>query len=166
LQPATESPAASEQACARALLDVVPLVMRVIRQHLVRHPSGLSVPQFRTLCYVSAARGSSLSAAADFIGLSAPAMSRLVDGLVEVGMIRRVVCPDDRRHVKLSVTPKGDAALREARTLAQAELAEAVRSLKAGERADIVEAMRLLQGVFGPEANSDEPVEVAAKGRR
>jgi DNA-binding MarR family transcriptional regulator len=158
----------SEEACARALLDVVPMVMRVIRHHLVRHPSGLSVPQFRTLCYVSTARGSSLTAAADFIGLSAPAMSRLVDGLVEVGMVRRVVSPDDRRHVKLSVTAKGEAALREARTLAQAELAEAVSSLKTGERADIVEAMRLLQGVFGPEANNsnDDAVDVPAKPRR
>jgi DNA-binding MarR family transcriptional regulator len=142
------------------------MVMRVIRHHLVRHPSGLSVPQFRTLCYVSAARGSSLSAAADFIGLSAPAMSRLVDGLVEVGMVRRVISPDDRRHVKLSVTAKGESALREARTLAQAELAEAVSSLKAGERADVVEAMRLLQGVFGPEAGSDESAEAPVKARR
>jgi DNA-binding MarR family transcriptional regulator len=144
------------------------MVMRVIRHHLVRHPSGLSVPQFRTLCYVSTAKGSSLTAAADFIGLSAPAMSRLVDGLVEVGMVRRVVSPDDRRHVKLSVTVKGEAALREARTLAQAELAEAVSSLKTAERADIVEAMRLLQGVFGPDANNSngEAAEVPAKSRR
>ena len=142
------------------------MVMRVIRHHLVRHPSGLSVPQFRTLCYVSTARGSSLTAAADFIGLSAPAMSRLVDGLVEVGMMRRVVSSDDRRHVKLSVTAKGETALREARTLAQAELAEAVSSLKAGERADVVEAMRLLQGVFGPEPSTEASVEVPVKSRR
>jgi len=139
--------------------------MRVIRQHLVRHPSGLSVPQFRTLCFVSGAKDSSLTAAADFIGLSAPAMSRLVDGLVEVGMMRRAASSDDRRHVKLSVTARGEAALREARSLAQAELADAVSSLKAGQRADVVEAMSLLSGVFGPEHNADA-LEAPAKVRR
>ena len=149
LQPATESAATSEEACARALLDVVPQVMRVIRQHLVSHPSGLTVPQFRTLCYVSGAKGTSLTAAADYIGLSAPAMSRLVDGMVEVGMMRRTASSDDRRHVKLSVTPRGEAALSEARTLAQAELADAVRSLRPRQRAEVVEAMRLLGGIFG-----------------
>jgi hypothetical protein len=30
----------------------------------------------------------------------------------------------------------------------------------------VVEAMRLLQGVFGPEAGSDESVEAPAKARR
>lgn len=149
LRKANES-AASEGDCAREILDAVPLVMRVIRDHLCRHRSGLTVPQFRTLCYVSTARGTSLSAAADFIGLSVPAMSRLVDGLVEVGMIRRSASADDRRHVKLSVTTRGEAALREAQALAQAQLARAVSDLNPRQRADVVETMRLLRGVFSP----------------
>lgn len=155
LQLASESaappPPSSEAACARELLEAVPLVMRVIRHHLRSHRAGLTVAQFRTLCYVSTADGTSLSAAADFIGLSVPAMSRLVDGLVDMQMLRRAASADDRRHVKLSVTPKGDASLREARGLAQAELADVVTRLKPKQRADVVAAMRLLRTVFGPE---------------
>ena len=75
----------SDDACARELFDTLPLGMRIIRQHMRRHRSGLTVPQFRTLYYVSTSSGCSLSAAADFIGLSLPAMSRLVDWLVERG---------------------------------------------------------------------------------
>src|SRR5947209_15174584 len=102
LSPASKASPA-EDVCARHLLDTVPLVMRVIRQHLRRHRSGLSVPQFRTLWYVSSAAGPSLSAVADFIGLSLPAMSRLVDGLVEGRLMTRRPCADDRRHVRLSI---------------------------------------------------------------
>src|SRR3982751_6748690 len=98
-------PQASEQSpdevcgvCGRELLDTVPLVMRVIRSHMRRHRSGLTVPQFRTLCFVSTTDGSSLSAVAEFIGLSLPAMSRLVDGLVEQRLMDRRPCDDDRRH--------------------------------------------------------------------
>jgi DNA-binding MarR family transcriptional regulator len=131
-------------------------VMRVIRHHLRRHRSGLTVAQFRTLCYVDTAKGTSLSAAADFIGLSVPAMSRLVDGLVEMGMVRRGANADDRRHVRLSVTPRGEAALRDARALAQKHLAEAVSALQPAQRAEVVDAMRLLRTVFAPEANSGD----------
>jgi len=136
---------------ARALLDVVPLVMRVIRTHMRRHRSGLTVPQFRALCFVSTAAGSSLSAVADFIGLSLPAMSRLVDGLVEKGLMERKPSDDDRRLVRLTVTGDGEEALRGAREMAQAELAKALAGLDGGKRAAIRGAMDLLRDVFGNE---------------
>ena len=104
LSPASKASPA-EDVCARHLLDTVPLVMRVIRQHMRRHRSGLTVPQFRTLCFVSSTEGSSLSAAADFIGLSLPAMSRLVAGMVEHGLMERRPCEDDRRHFQAERGP-------------------------------------------------------------
>ena len=153
LSAASKTPT-SVDACARHLLDTVPLVMRVIRQHMRGHRSGLTVPQFRTLCFASSAEGSSLSAASDFIGLSLPAMSRLVDGLVEQGLMERKPCADDRRHVRLSVTRDGDAALREARGLAQARLAEAVNRLSPRQRAAIVDTMQTLRDVLYPGTES------------
>ena len=70
LSPASKAPPA-EDVCARHLLDTVPLVMRVIRQHMRRHRSGLTVPQFRTLYFISVTEGGSLSAvAAMTIGVS------------------------------------------------------------------------------------------------
>src|SRR3954468_8761226 len=137
LLTATTTPAVTDDEVAREMLDAVPLVMRVIRAHMCRHRSGLSVPQFRTLCFLSTADGTSLSAAADFVGLSLPAMSRLVDGLVAMGLVRRRLSDDARRHVSLSVTRAGEAAVREARQLAQAHLAEAVAPLLPRKRAAV-----------------------------
>jgi DNA-binding MarR family transcriptional regulator len=142
------SQAASEQDCARDLLDVVPLVIRVIRAQMCKHRSGLTIPQFRTLCFLNSGAGNSLSSAADFIGLSLPAMSRLVDGLVEGGLIDRRPASDDRRQVKLSVTPAGKLSVDEARQLAQAHLAEAVAPLSSKQRATIIRAMETLRDVF------------------
>ena len=51
---------ADDDACAAELLDTVPLIMRIIRQHMRRHRSGLTVPQFRTLCYATTYEGCSL----------------------------------------------------------------------------------------------------------
>ncbi len=150
----------SSDACALEVLDTVPLVMRIIRKHMRRHRSGLTVPQFRSLCFTSTTTGCSLSAVADFIGLSLPAMSRLVDGLVEQQLMERRPCDDDRRHVRLSVTPAGEVALREARQLAQAELANILGRLTARQRATVISTMEMFRDVFAPElADEDEDVD-------
>ena len=153
--------------CARELLDTVPQVMRIIRAYMRGHRSGLTVPQFRTLCYLTDADGSSLSAAADFIGLSLPAMSRLVEGLVDKGMLKRRPCPDDRRHVKLSVTSSGEAAITESRQLAQEKLAEVVAQLSRDQQRTVVGSMQLLRDVFTHEmpAAGGAERELAPAGR-
>ena len=142
--------------CATELLEAVPLVMRVIRKYMRGHRSGLTVPQFRTLCFVDSTTGSSLSDVADFIGLSLPAMSRLVDGLVEKKLMKRKSSDDDRRHLKLSVTAGGQTALREARNLAQAQLALIVVQLSPREQNSLIGTMRLLREVFTAESPADE----------
>ena len=154
--PAATSSSTSDEACARDLLDTVPLIMRVIRQHMRRHRSGLTIPQFRSLCYISTSDGSSLSSVADFIGLSLPAMSRLVDGLVEKRLMKRRTSDDDRRHVRLTVTPDGQAALREARQMAQSHLTEALAQLAPKQRAAVAGVMQLLRGVFTAELCAED----------
>ncbi len=147
----------SDQASADELLDTVPLVMRVIRKHFRRHRSGLSIAQFRTLWFVSTDAHSTLSAVAEFIGLSLPAMSRLVDGLVAKQLIERRSCEKDRRHVRLSITANGELALGEARAIAQTHVAEALTQLTSEQKATIGAAMEILRGVFTPEASSVDP---------
>jgi hypothetical protein len=72
--------------------------------------------------------------------------------VLERGRRRREPRPHDRRQVRLSVTPSGQAVLGEAREGAQAELADVVGTLNARQRAGVVEAMRLLRELFTPEA--------------
>jgi len=120
------------------------------------HRSGLTVPQFRTLCYVDSSTGSTLSEVADFIGLSLPAMSRLVDGLAEKGLIKRRACHDDRRLVRLSLTPSGQSAIRGARALAQTKLAEVVCRLRPLEQNSLVGAMRMVREIFTVEPLADD----------
>jgi DNA-binding MarR family transcriptional regulator len=155
LQSAIESSSATDR-CARELIDTVPLVMRVIRMYMRGHRSGLTVPQFRTLCYVDSTEGSSLSGVADFIGLSLPAMSRLVDGLVDKRLMKRKTGDDDRRLIRLSVTPAGQTALREARALAQARLAKIVGQLTAEQQETLTNSMELLRDIFTQELSGQD----------
>lgn len=147
----------ADQVTANELVDTVPLVMRVIRKHFRRHRSGLSIAQFRTLWFVSTDAHQSLSAVAEFIGLSLPAMSRMVDGLVAKEFIERRSCEKDRRHVRLSITEKGESAVREARSIAQNHVAEVLTQLSSEQQNSVRAAMEILRSVFTPEASSVDP---------
>lgn len=134
------------------MLEAVPAVIRFIRAQMRAHRGGdLSVPQFRTLAILNRSQDASLSEVAELLGLSLPAASRLVDGLVKKGLVDRQVVPADRRLVALSVTTKGRATWDAARQATQQQLAEAIGSLTATQHAQVLQAMRILRETFQPE---------------
>ncbi len=137
------------EACAAVVLETVPALMRIIRgQMRQQRAAGLSVAQFRALGYVGRHAGAPLSALAEHLGLTPPATSRLVDGLVARQMVRRDISPADRRAVMLSLTSAGAALLEETRHRTQADLETYVARLSAEERAGVMQALRALQGAF------------------
>ncbi len=147
---------ASPDLGARQLLDVVPLIMCAIRREMRSHRSAdISVPQFRTLAFLNEHEGASLSDAAEFIGLTLPSMSKLVDGLVTRSLVTRQTHPGDRRRMTLALTEAGQAFYQSARQATQDCLARRLALLSDSDRALVMHAMEALCLVFTP---GDEPV--------
>ena len=139
----------SAQACARAIIEVVPPIVQALRVEMrAQRSNDLSVPQFRTLAYISRHPCCSLTAVADFIGLTLPAMSTLVNGLVEQGLVLRAIDPADRRRVLLTVTETGIAVHRCALDGAEAWLTARVAALGDDQRAAVLAAMEALAPLF------------------
>ena len=139
------------KACASHVLDTVPPVMQFIRTEMRGHRDlGISVPQFRVLTFLERRPGGSLSDAAERVGLSLPAMSRLVEGLVERQLITREESPADRRRVSLRITNAGQDLVRTAREGALARLADVLGTLSVRERSQIIESMEILRPMFLP----------------
>ena len=115
---------------AQALLDVIPLAMRVVRQELRSHAgtSELTVPQFRTLVQC-ARRSRSNGDLAEALGVSRSAMSRMVDVLVDKGLMVRHPSAVDSRSVDIGMTDQGRAAYEAMRTRAQARFVEILEEL-------------------------------------
>ena len=144
-----ESNPASSADCARQVLDVVPAVMRPLRQQMRSHrAAGLSIPQFRALCFVERYDGASLSAVAEHVDLSLPTVSRMINGLVERGYMQRRNSQDDRRHMSLSLRPRGQAIMKTAREATQQFLTEKFQDLTLAQREALCVAMRALHEVF------------------
>jgi DNA-binding MarR family transcriptional regulator len=110
------------------------------------------VPQFRTLAFLSRHPGSSLSAAAEFIGLTLPTMSVLVDGLVQRGLIDRTPDRHDRRRVLLTLTPAGEQQHKQALDGAASWLVEVLKPLDAADRDLVMAALEILRPLFATAA--------------
>jgi len=141
--------AVSAEDAAQALLRVAPLVMQTVRTEMrSRRALQLSVPQFRTLGFLHRHPASSLSEAAEHIGVSLPAMSRLVDGLVVRDLLQRQGDVQDRRRITLALTPSGATLLETARSGMQQALTARLSVLDPAGRGMIVGALALLQPLF------------------
>ncbi|MGA9452986.1 MAG: MarR family transcriptional regulator [Verrucomicrobiia bacterium] len=138
------------ETCARELLETVPVVMRFIRDQVRRRQmAGLSLPQFRTLIFLNRTKDSSLSAVAEHLGLSLPAMSRLINGLVTGRLVGRQVVSTNRRQIALTLTVRGRATLEKVRKEIRLRLADALKTLPVAEQKSIQRSMRVLHKVFG-----------------
>ena len=143
----------SAEECAREILDDVPLAMRSIRTQLRKSGAiEVSIPQFRTLVFISRHSGASLSDAADHIGLTLPSMSTMIDGLVTRNLVIRRTDPHDRRRMTLTLTERGRTTLRGARESTLTYLSELLRNIPTSDRATLVRGMQILKSIFTKEA--------------
>ena len=79
---------------------------------------------------------------ADRMGVSPPTASRSVDALYELGLVERVPDPQDRRALRIELTPSGKELLADRKAKAQAAFAPAVALLSASERKTLSELLR------------------------
>jgi DNA-binding MarR family transcriptional regulator len=143
---------------ADSVLEVTPLVMRVIRKEFrSQRGPGFTVPEFRSLAFVNRSPGASLNEVADHLGLEPPTASKLVETLVQRGLVRREEDPDDRRRVRLNILPKGKVAIDKAYEHTRLFLVRRLAHLSDEERKTVLRSMELLKHAF-----AGEPI-VAAK---
>ncbi|HUR24552.1 MAG TPA: MarR family winged helix-turn-helix transcriptional regulator [Candidatus Thermoplasmatota archaeon] len=137
---------------AALFLEAIPNVMCQLRNHLADSNSGLTVAQFRCLKMVQRRADVSLGELADANGVSAPAMSKLVDGLVGAGLLERRASTGDRRRVELTVTGVGKRKLDTVGDRLKTRLAAQLSSLGADELAALERALLRLNKVLAEPA--------------
>lgn len=146
----------NRQVVADELLEVIPLVMRTIRKEFrSQRGSGFSVPEFRSLAFINRNSGASLGELAEHLGVEAPTVSKLVDSLVQRGLVRREDDPEDRRRMRLSILPRGKTSIDKAYEHTRQFLAARLAHLDDDERRAILQTMQLLKTAF-----SGEPIAV------
>ncbi len=117
----------------------------------------LSVPWFDVLIRLVRSSGHKLrmSDLAAQTTLSASGLTRVVDRLVEHGLVRREACPSDRRGAYAALTPAGEARILGAVPAHVVQLGELFSVLSAGDRRALSDLLRTLRDSINPCAAVD-----------
>ena len=100
------------------------------------------MPQYRVLVHLAEGNVSA-SALAEWLSVSRPAITTLVDGLVSRGLVSRSSVAGDRRRVDHALTPAGEQALEQADAAVEAALDALADHLPAAKRRRAVEGLEL-----------------------
>ena len=136
-------------ACARQLLDAVPLLMREIRAEMRRSaPAALSVPSFRALIFAHTHPGGSLTELAQHLGVTLPTASVAVDKLAARGLLLTSRSNGGQRRRSLHLSTQGERVIRRAMEHSIDALAQRLQSLPARRlatmRGDLADIARLV----------------------
>jgi DNA-binding MarR family transcriptional regulator len=125
-------PRRAQTDAAEALVAVAPLATRWIERLLAAHDPPLTVPQYLTLRAIARDEisGTELARRA---GVSGPAVSQLLAGLAESGLLDRRPLDRDRRRQMLSLSEAGARAYRSADALVRQRLAALLTDLPGPE---------------------------------
>jgi DNA-binding MarR family transcriptional regulator len=111
------------------------------------HAAQLTMAQLAVLEYVQVAR--TVSAVAEYAGLSRPATSAMVDKLVRRGLVRRSEGRVDRRERVVELSAKGRALVEKAHAARAARFAPSLAVLSASSSRRLREALTAVLAELG-----------------
>lgn len=113
--------------------------------------SPVTLNQFRALVLLEAAPSMRAADLADILSVSPSTATRLCDRLVRAGLLSRAASEDDRREVRLSLTPAGRALVHDGLARRRRVLSRLVARIPAEDRAPFVRSLRVFEGAGATE---------------
>ena len=108
---------------------------------------GLSAPRLSALSVIVFGGAMSLTELAAAEQVKAPTMSRIVDALVERGLVTRVAKPGDRRSVRIAATELGTQLLHAGREQRVSALVARLSTLADSERRALARGVEILERI-------------------
>ena len=109
--------------------------------------SGLSAPRLSALSVLVFSGPLSLAQLAAAEQVRPPTMSRVVDALVEDGLVTRDAVPGDRRSVRIAATDKGRQLLEAGQDQRVRALTERLGKLAESERRALARGVEILERI-------------------
>lgn len=119
--------------------------------------SDLTLPQYRALVVLGSRGGLNVTVLAEEVGVHQTTASRLVARLVADGLVERETNADNRREVRLGLTPDGRALLARVRERREGDLAAILGRMPAADRAAATEALRAFAAAAGEQPEQHWP---------
>jgi DNA-binding MarR family transcriptional regulator len=132
-----------------ALESTIPHYARSVRAVLddIEQPDLITLAQLRTLQAIAAysESGTLNTTLARQLGVAAPSMTAMVDGLVERGLVDRTIDPNNRRQVIIRLTENGISRLATLEGAITERISTALAVLSQDQKEHLLSALRDLE---------------------
>src|SRR3989338_4657064 len=132
------------------LISMVFATSRLIRERAKDREKidPFSFLQLETLRYVAEKDNPSMKDIADYLCVTPPSATSLINGLAEAGQLERIHDKNDRRFVRLIVTPKGKTVLASGFKKITTRMQKILSNLNARERSDLFKILEKLSRAY------------------
>ena len=128
-----------------AVVDAVVSTSRVLVAVIARSLSDIgeevTLTQYRTLVVLASRGPQSLASLAEALGVKPATATRMCDRLVKKSLIRRRTLPDNRRALRVTLTPKGHQLVTTVTDRRRHEIGRIMREIPADEQIVVVQAL-------------------------
>ena len=153
---------------SRRMIELMPRCIRGFSRHEHNYLSRgeITMPQFWVLECLSSCEGRLMSEIANFLGVSRPAATGLIDRLIAQDLVRRDDIPDDRRTVKISITPKGRQIVKSVWEQKRRTLVKVFSQLSARDRQEYIKIFERVVHILSEQPISCQTVKKSPKSRK
>ena len=135
------------------LLSVPPLIFRGVRRKLLKTAIGdievdISPLHFEIMALLKEAGTLHVAEIGERLNIARAQMTRLIDKLVDLGIVERQMDTVDRRMTNIVLTRKGETTLEEQDINIRKAIRETLSSLTDDELEDLSASLRKLQGIL------------------
>ncbi|HEY8519951.1 MAG TPA: MarR family transcriptional regulator [Gammaproteobacteria bacterium] len=144
-------------------------VSRLLRRNFDRRVQslGLTQAQWRAIAHLMHEEGLNQAALAERLEVKPITVARLIDRMQSAGWVERRTDPDDRRAIRLYLTPKAQPILAEMQRRAEEMMAEALRGIAPSARRELAAALkRMKQNLIDAETDAAETRTTESKNVR
>jgi DNA-binding MarR family transcriptional regulator len=127
---------------AEAFLTASRVLVAVALRSLDRGDAEISLPQHRALVLLAARGPQRMTDLAELLGVNSSTATRHCDRLQRGGLIRREPATDDRRAVRVSLTPAGQHLVRQVSDTRRTEIRRILGAMPTGNRAALLAALQ------------------------
>jgi DNA-binding MarR family transcriptional regulator len=131
---------------AEKLGNILLLIDRMLGLHARTEATccGVTLPQCHSLIEIGRSGKTSVKALADSLGVDKSTMSRIIDGLVDAGMVERSLDTDDRRYVVICLADKGLDIFQQISSTWHQFCSEIMKNIPLKKQDSVIESLQLI----------------------
>lgn len=157
-EPSRSSASEDVDAVTDAVLTASRLLVALSARSIAAVDDTITLPQFRLLVVLYTSGPMKLTSVADTLAVNPSTTTRMVDRLVNAGLVSREANPQSRRELVVDLTDTGRNQVREVTRRRRAMIRQIVRRMSETSRRGLVRALSSFAEAGGePPAGDDRP---------